>query len=258
MEKRTRFILEGNLATREEISIEQTSDSGQRVTTSSQIKPLAAVWSELEKLNPRLDFAPGLKEGRWVASISKGNKTAVAVELPPGVREFCYRNASPSKGAYKITPGQRFQMAFPFIVLMIHYNGNAFNGVRVYYRNSTVTKSQDPLYQSTLPNIKDYDYLCTGQWAINVELSLYEKVDAVIKEFLAAEYNVDLCGNRCSPALGFKSDGEKTGKPQSVPDHPKSFEEWQERSIKDPTFVLKLNWVSAGVTLEQILRKGVE
>lgn len=264
-QKRVRFILEGLLATREEITTEQLGDGGQRVITTSQTKPLEAVMTELEKQNPRIDFAPGLNFGRWIASVTKGNKTAVAVELPPGVREFHYRNASPGKEDYATTPGQIFQVGFPYIILIVWFDGTIMERLFVYYSNSPIVTTDQSLCQCNLPNIyttgwngKMNDQLCTGAWGIPTNLNMLEKINRIVEEFLAAEYNLDLRSTRWNPATGFASDGSQTGKAKAISNHPKSFEDWQKMSAEDPNFVLKLNWVSAGVTLEQILRKGVE
>lgn len=232
----TRLTIEGDVVTREEI--EKLPD-GERVRRS-RVK-LEEWLAKIKAQEGQLEFLPPLSCGHIIARQVKGDHSCVVVQLPPAVRSFYY---SPHDRLYRV--------AMPYIVLAIRSIGQAIDGtssanrcgIYWFYRNEPVCSLDDPLFFSNMPNVYDNGQICWGNERIPLDAPMAKKIELVVRALFASHFNQHELDYQWYPA-------------KSIPGHPQKFEEWETRSNEDPNFVLKLQWRSAGLTVRQMLEKGV-
>jgi hypothetical protein len=233
------YEIRGSLVTRFEESVCKNYDGSQTVTKTSRTKSLNSFFEELQKQEPRIEFTPYLAEGRWIGKTVWGDRTCVLVELPPATRKIAARVESGSR---------LYELAMPYIVLAVSLVGDGVEAVQVFYRNSAIKNQEDKLYCPNLPNVWGANEtpsckMCTG-WAVNVRLPLPEKVAGIVDAFLMSEFNTDLQGSHWEPS-------------KKLTGHPLTFGEWEAMSKEDASFVLRIAWRWSGLTVGEVLNKGV-
>jgi len=190
-----------------------------------------------------MEFLPPVSCGWIVAQKTKGERSCVVVQLPPAIRKWTY------------TPDSRiYTTAFPFIILGINFIRGAIDGassanqcgVFIYYRNQSIVTLDDELNYPNMPNIYQDGSLCWGTERIPLDAPLSRKVELVVSAIFASNFN--------SHELGYHWKPSKDG----IQGHPKTFSEWETRSREDPSFVLKLAWRPAGISIQGVLDRWVK
>lgn len=244
MTTRQQLVIEGDLVSKVTLEDGKHYDGSvwHQETTHGTVK-LGDWLDNVRAAEGTVEFLPPISLGHIAARMQKGNRSAVAVQLPPAIRSFVY------------TPDSRvYRVAMPHIVMLIQLIGEAVDavstgnkvGIYLYYRNRPVDSLDDELFFSNMPNIYANGQVCWGTDRIPLDAPLGRKVEMVIDGFFRSNFNQHELGEQWRPAVS------------EIAGHPQTFEEWETRSAEDPTFVLALPWRPAGINLRQALERGVK
>jgi len=181
------------------------------------------------------EFLPPVPFGHIVARQTKGQRSCVVVQLPPAVRSFMYSETN-----------RLYRVAMPYVVLVVNFVGQAIDCIYWYYRNETIVSLDDQLFWPNMPNVYANGKVCMGSEKIPLSANLAQKVDMVVQVIFASHFNHHEIECQWKPSV------------RSITGHPQSFEEWETRSTEDPTFILKLDWRPAGISIQQALERGVK
>ena len=225
--------------------------------------------SLLEKANP--SPPPDLVWPRGVRAVRMGRGGfTLAFEVPPGVRRMRWGvrpEARERRFSYR-----EVRLALPYVVIVtgVRFDSHGtffFDGwTEAYFANEPLRSSAAPLHLAPLLNVVgrgDSDpsggaVVCMGGFshqsssgAGDPSERLHRGLAAIIGHLLDSGWNEDF---------------ERTGRtsafhdPRSKPADPRlaTIDAWEEASVKDPTFVLEIPWVTTRRTLARALESVAE
>jgi hypothetical protein len=139
-------------------------------------------------------------------------------------------------------------LAFPYLVYVIGFWQGELAKIYIYYSNSPVTKLQDTLYRTNLPNVYADDSCCLGSSGqfenFRRRISRFsqsQRVERVVDSFWAFRFNGDMTSNCFNPVAG--------GEPRLS-----SLEAWERNSRIDKGFILTVSWRRACTVSEAMSR----
>jgi hypothetical protein len=173
---------------------------------------------------------------RYLGSVN-GNEKVCVVEYAPTLKTLYFDVDSDMK-----KDGGIFRLAFPYVVFIVklipswgYENGFSVDKVYIGYRTRPLQTLNDKIYCANLPNCDIDHHICLGRaWdKVSEELkkinsSLSNMVEGVIGYFWNSKFNDDLADSFIRSSI--------------QNDKIKNLKTWQENSIKDPLFVLNLEW----------------
>lgn len=185
-------------------------------------------------------FNSALKDGRILAVRNDEDWERTVVELYPAVRPIQINLSSRLK---------LYHLAFPYVYVCInrYLKGEEHVDVGALYRNSPAQSLKDQLYRSNLPNNLG-NFFCLGTAKAFLrslgnlnELNLNERVEKICDVFWNSDFGRDETADWDNAKM-------------RIPSHPGSFAEWEEKTKKDPSFVLGLEWLPSEHTIESWMR----
>lgn len=156
----------------------------------------------------------------------RGDREAIILQEQPGVRVVRWHNSD-------------YALAFPYVILGFggaegYYD---LDGVLVYYAARSIASRQDALLRTNLPNVNTgyVGRICMYPGS-PPEGNIYEAARLTREAFWHHAFN----GNVRSDydELADRTTGE--------------FEQWSQRSEKDPLFALKVRWPGARLTVGEL------
>lgn len=238
MTTRTQLVIEGDLVTK--VTIEEGYDtyfgSWRRESIGRTVRVDEWLGAVLAARGEEF-FVPQLSNGRIVARKTKGVREVVVIEFQPAVRRIIWSEDKRTERAY--------QVAFPFVYMVVLVHNGAVEAMYVYYRNEGAESLGAELLLPNLPNVSGECNICTGTISgVQSDWSFAKKLDWLVRKFWDSQFNRDLDNYQWDPSR--KLDG-----------HPRTFAEWEEKTRSDPSFILKIQWRSSGKTIQQVLDEGV-
>jgi len=237
----THFEIKGDLVYKITKEVNANSDGSEaiREQKSAPVKVedwMDTLWKQVVGTKVTIPALP-TGCGRIAGLMEKGDKTVVAVELSP-----CVKNL---RGKFNSNDGEEryYKISFPFIIILIRFHKEEFEKmVYIYYRNQPLLLGEDMLFHSNLPNVDENDQICWGGSSISSDCPLWKRVAQIWKRFWESSFNMDLYSDNFEPSSELEG-------------HPKNFEEWEKMTKKSPEFIFKINWRETGKTLDQKLEE---
>lgn len=139
-----------------------------------------------------------------------------------------------------VEPPYRFQLAFPYIVYVIHLSKTCEHiETYVFFRIHPITSLSDYLFKACLPNISGSQSMCLGESRTNPH-NIIDGTTSVLDRFWLNSFNKDYVDNYAE--YGRRSD---------VSD----FLTWQFKTLQDPMFIYAAQWIPYKRTLGQLMEK---
>lgn len=236
MATRTQLVIEGDLVT--QVTFETGASAlgpWSKKTTGRSVRIedwLAAYMAAQDEMI----FVPQMECGQMIARKSFGEKECVIVEMRPALHRLLETISG--------NPRAR-QLAFPWVYLAIRFVGGAVDYIRVFYRNEKAFDASAELFWPNLPNVYKDGKLCTGTISgCRPTDPMVKRLDWIVRSFWDSQFNNDLSEEHYTPSKGLTN-------------HPQTFAEWEEMSATDPMFILGIQWRSSGLTIQQVLDRGV-
>lgn len=181
---------------------------------------------------------------------NRGNATVLVIELQPQVRQVRWIS-SPSPEPYGAsTLYDSVTLSFPYIIMVILFiNGSLCGYQQLFYRKFPVSSEKDELYLPNLLNVSDgYGqrcWLCLQNIGDISRLSWNKKVEKII------EYLWEMGFNRSSEHHEGNSYWQKMQR-AGIDPRISSVEDWERATKEEPLFMIKLDWMPAGLTIKEV------
>lgn len=187
--------------------------------------------------------------------VESGPLTVCIVELEPAFRvlDWIHPESPISYGPQAIYTPRR--LATPYVVLKVPFmNGTIMPQAELFYRNLPLSTLDDEVYWSNLLNVSPHAYGCRA-WICTQYLrtehpqpGVTPGLHALLNHLWGGGFNRSSEHHEGSSA--FKKAGDDKVDPRVT-----DVERWEQESIKDPRFVLKVNWKPVGVTVRQLIQE---
>lgn len=187
--------------------------------------------------------------------VESGPLTICIVELEPAFRvlEWIHPDSPLPFGPQAIYTPRR--LATPYVVLKVPFmHGTILPQAELFYRNLPLTSLDDELYWSNLLNVSPHSYGCRA-WVCTQYLrtecpqpGVTPGLHALLNHLWGGGFNRSSEQHEGSSA--FKKAGDDKVDPRVT-----DVDRWEKESIKDPRFVLKVNWKPVGVTVRQLIQE---
>ena len=193
---------------------------------------------------------------------SMGSQRFTTLEIPPHCRTVRWisgdHDNSSGHQADGVKPsGTKYEtrfLSFPWIVIMFTTEGGNITGhQQLYYRNAPLRPGETDLFHSNMCNVaKGYGWkawLCLQHLHANSR-DQYGLADEVIHHALNAAFNR-------SSEINEGNSGWNRGM-RALDKRFESLAKWEKASKREPNFILKVKWPSAGTTLEKEVKQFQE
>jgi len=210
------------------------------------------------KISPTTEVLP---DGCKFFDISTTGSKMFVIEQPPNIRtirvdigieqlieklrltgklkEYGYENYKKDFKRHK-DGYYNFQLAFPFVVLIIVLNSrNEMCEIQPFFRTTPVTSVLDHLYIAPLYNVPTEQTMCMGS-GIRSYNSISETIDNIVEHFWINVYNQDYTNNLT-----------KYGKTEEYRVH--DYLTWAYFTKQDPMFVFDVDWIPYHLKIVDIL-----
>lgn len=172
---------------------------------------------------------------KWICR--KGPRAIYILELKPELRlvNWGADGYQDDEGNWNYEHDQDstpYTVATPYVVMAtIFTQGRAYGDPLTFYRNEPLKSLDDPLFQTNLMNVGSQGYTCVHP-EITKHMSVAEQLGEIVNAFWSGEFNGHMSGSNWHDYLEDGSDSRL-----------KSIESWQAASLKDPKFVLDVEWM---------------
>lgn len=187
---------------------------------------------------------------RWI--VESGDRAVYIVELQPELHSIeCYFGVCPcSECRENGTNGEqgRFTIATPYVILKVPFHKNRLQEyTEVFYRNRPIESLDDELFLTNLPNTangggESHGWMCMDGVKTKTSMTREQVLGVIVNHLWCGEFNNEISSSNfhnfmdCDKRLS-------------------SMAAWQEASLKDPSFVLGVNWESCRHTIGDAIRK---
>ena len=188
---------------------------------------------------------------KW--KVIRGRLTICVVELKPQLRRLMVIDpASTIPFGPEATYGER-RLAFPYIVLKVPFlKGRVVGRVELFYRTEPLRDLNDELFWPNLLNVSPHAYDCVA-WLCTQYLrrerpapGITAGLDSVIHHLFGGGFNFSSEMNEGQSCFGkAKADG--------IDPRVTDLDYWETESVRDPRFVLQVEWKSTGLNVGQLL-----
>ena len=198
-----------------------------------------------------------LPKNHLLWNVHVGPLGVVILELDPALRRLVWidpESKQPFGAQAQYTPRK---LATPYCILKVPFlKGRIIPRVELFYRNKPVRTIQDQLYWANLLNVSPncYDciaWVCTQYlWTERPKPGTASGLHALLQHLWGGSFN------RSSEMHEGASAFSKAVADQVDP-RVTDVDRWEAESIKDPRFVLGVNWKPAGTTVEQLITNEI-
>ncbi len=170
----------------------------------------------------------------------KGKTTLLVIEQDPQIRSLLFsKNMLELKEPLNwLSESERIALSIPYVVFVVSFTNNLFNGLYCGWRDRQLTSLDDMLFRPILPNIHDSLAVCTGTME-QLSGSISQMTDTVISQFWNSRFNGDV--------------SQFWWKKQTLDERIESARIWSENSLQDSTFILNLKENVCAKTVQQLL-----
>jgi hypothetical protein len=159
---------------------------------------------------------------------SDQNRTVLVVEESPQTRTVRFDQSFFNQIEKNKANKETYLLAFPYVVYVILYNKrNGDVRMSIFYRNSSLTRFDDELFEVNLPNINGGS-VCFGSASLQ-NGSLLQVTQSAIAGFWQSNFNSDYPG-------GYREMKDRR------PTEFRSVADWEASSKANPLFVLSVDW----------------
>lgn len=190
--------------------------------------------------------------------VEAGPLTICIVELEPALRrlEWIDPKSPLLYGPEAVYTPRR--LATPYVILKVPFlGGRMVSKAELFYRNRPLASLDDELYWSNLLNVSPHSYGCRA-WICTQYLRRENPLPGVTPGLHALMHHLWGGGfNRSSEqhegSSAFKKAGEEKVDPRVT-----DVVRWEKESVKNPRFVLDVNWKPAGVTVGRLIQEELD
>ena len=179
--------------------------------------------------------------------LKRGSRAIFVIQHSPQVRttrfdgEFVQREFESSRENHTENATKRsFELAFPYVVAVIHFCQGVYSKLSVFYRKEPLRSIDDELFFNNLPN--GSREVCLGGLHVNSNLPMHLQCDELLGRYYDGIHNTDMIDHYtsakdCDPRL-------------------RSIWEWERQSALDPYFMTSVDWESLGnMTIRSIMKE---
>jgi hypothetical protein len=181
--------------------------------------------------------------------LERGDAVALAIEIAPHARTVTWQTDASEASRGPMAEYKRYFVAFPYVILLILFQGGAVTRCQVFYRSRSLDEGDESLLFPNLYNVTPRNQVkasvCLQNLGSVKRLSWPRKVAAIVDHIFTAAFNRDL------------GDSLWVSMKESDP-RVSSMEKWEEETRRDPRFVLDVPWKSAGTTVTAELSKMLD
>jgi hypothetical protein len=188
---------------------------------------------------------------KW--KITSGPLTVCIVELKPQLRRLVVIDPASAAPFGPEAIYRERRLAFPYVVLKVpFFKGKIVGRVELFYRNQPLRDLGDELHWSNLLNVSPRAYGCVA-WLCTQYLAherpapgITAGLDAVIHHLFGGGFN--LSSERHEGQSCFSK-----AKADQIDPRVTDLDRWESESLRDPRFVLQVEWKPVGLTVRQLV-----
>lgn len=169
--------------------------------------------------------------------LRRGDATVIVVEEKPQTRTVAFRMGFSKREGGCLKENTSFQLAFPYVVFVVRLWRGSFSSLRVFYSRQPLQSLADSVCWPSLPNIHESGAVCL-HFCEEKGATLADEARKVISHFWHSMFNDDLRSRHYDCANPVRDVWD-----------------WEERSKRDPAFVLTANWREREGSLEQLVEQ---
>ena len=149
-------------------------------------------------------------------------------------------------------------LATPYVVIKVVFRGGLIlPRAELFYRNAPLTHLDDELFWPNLLNVSPHSYQCTA-WICTqylhhegIQPGVASGLHALLKHLWGGGFNR-------SSELHEGASGFSKACQDKVDKRITDVERWEAESIKDPRFVLGVNWKPTGLTVRKLIENELQ
>lgn len=242
----TKDIIEKRYNRMSQTFIGGIADEAEGLSNDVQFALCEKIWDSFQQMKEQQEDSPYVIPRNCRMAYTKGDRTVVVIEQEPQTRTLEFAPELLSSREIQNACGNgshgyyRFNLAFPYVYFYIVFDRGKFNYLEVYFRNKPMNSMRETMYFAPLPNIfhnkgPDYMPMCLGQdfwdWFGDVKnKSIAAQADYVVSHFWQAAFNNHL--------------GKFGMDRNDLDERVRNYARWQEETMKNPLFVLTVDWRS--------------